>query len=142
ELFPDDVGNEESKGDGKLPIAGRVEKPWGHYSVIERGDGYQVKHIEVRPNQRISLQLHQRRCESWVIVQGVGMVTIGGFSREVKAFEKIFVPRGTQHRIENIGQRTLILIEVGHGDYLEEDDILRLQDDYGRVYVPGLEAVY
>jgi mannose-1-phosphate guanylyltransferase/mannose-6-phosphate isomerase len=109
-----------------------VERPWGCYKVIDSGPGYQVKQIVVDPGKRLSLQLHQHRAEHWVVVQGTARVTIGGENIVVAANESVFIPRLTPHRLENLGQEPLRIIETQTGAYLEEDDIVRLADDYWR----------
>jgi mannose-1-phosphate guanylyltransferase/mannose-6-phosphate isomerase len=109
-----------------------VERPWGRYTVMESGPGYKVKRIEVDPGQRLSLQLHHQRAEHWVVVQGTALVTIGQEVRPVSANESVFVPLHTAHRLENPGSEPLAIIEVQTGAYLEEDDIVRLADDFWR----------
>ena len=109
-----------------------VERPWGRYTVMESGAGYKVKRIVVDPGQRLSLQLHHQRAEHWVVVQGTALVTIGREVRPVGANESVFVPLHTAHRLENPGSEPLAIIEVQTGAYLEEDDIVRLADDFWR----------
>jgi mannose-1-phosphate guanylyltransferase/mannose-6-phosphate isomerase len=109
-----------------------VERPWGRYTVMDSGPGYQVKLIEVAPGKRLSLQLHQHRAEHWVVVQGKALVTIGADSRLVASNESVFVPPKTRHRLENPGPERLRIIEVQTGSYLGEDDIVRLADDFWR----------
>jgi len=107
-------------------------RPWGCWTVLGEGDGYKVKRIDVNPGHRLSLQLHHRRSEHWIVVSGTAKVTIGERIEYVHAQESTFVPAGTSHRIENPGPGSLTIIEIQSGTYLEEDDIVRLQDDYGR----------
>lgn len=109
-----------------------VERPWGRYTVMDAGPGYQVKQIEVDPGQRLSLQWHQFRAEHWVVVQGTARVTIGGDTRQVVSNESVFVPLKTPHRLENPGPDPVRIIEVQTGSYLGEDDIVRLDDDFWR----------
>lgn len=109
------------------------ERPWGAYWVLEDADTHKVKRIEVRPGQRLSYQKHAKRSEHWFIIKGTAKVTLDGQEFIRKAGEPIDVPAGTAHRIENIGQDVLTFIEVQYGSYFGEDDIIRLQDDYGRV---------
>lgn len=112
---------------------GRTEiRPWGQWTVLGEGDGYKVKRIEVNPGHRLSLQLHHRRSEHWIVVSGTAKVTIGDRIEYVHAQESTFVPPGATHRIENPGPHDLTIIEIQSGPYLGEDDIVRLQDDYGR----------
>jgi len=109
-----------------------VERPWGHYSVVEEGPGYKVKKIEVTPGSRLSLQMHQHRAEHWVVVQGTARVTIGTDVRLVTSNQSVYIPLRTAHRLENSTTEPLRIIEVQTGAYLEEDDIQRLDDDYSR----------
>jgi mannose-1-phosphate guanylyltransferase/mannose-6-phosphate isomerase len=109
-----------------------VERPWGAYTVIESGPGYKVKHILVEPGKRLSLQLHQHRAEHWVVVQGTALVTIGSQTRRLATNESIFVPPGTPHRLENPGPEPVRIIEIQTGASLEEEDIVRLADDFWR----------
>lgn len=107
-------------------------RPWGRWTVLGEGDGYKVKRLEVYPGHRLSLQFHHRRSEHWIVVSGTARVVIGERIQFVQAQESTFVPAGTSHRIENPGSLPLIIIEIQSGPYLGEDDIVRLQDDYGR----------
>ena len=108
-------------------------RPWGQWTILEEGKGYKVKRIEVRPGHRLSLQVHAFRSEHWVIVQGETLVTKGEESFTLKAHESTFIPQGTPHRLANPqGNGLLIVIEVQTGAYMGEDDIVRLEDDYGR----------
>ncbi|MGQ9920295.1 MAG: mannose-1-phosphate guanylyltransferase/mannose-6-phosphate isomerase [Desulfobacca sp.] len=117
-----------------------VFRPWGSYTVINEGPGYKVKKIVVHPGKRLSLQLHHQRAEHWVVVQGVALVTIGSAMREVHPNESVYVPVETPHRLENPGTQPLAMIEVQTGAYLEEDDIVRLDDDFWR-QPKGKEAI-
>jgi mannose-1-phosphate guanylyltransferase/mannose-6-phosphate isomerase len=109
-----------------------VERPWGRYTVMQGGPGYKVKKVVVDPGCRLSLQLHHRRAEHWVVVQGVALVTIGDKVSQVLPNQSVYIPLETAHRLENPGTEPLALIEVQTGDYLEEDDIVRLDDDFWR----------
>jgi mannose-1-phosphate guanylyltransferase/mannose-6-phosphate isomerase len=109
-----------------------VYRPWGSYTVINEGPGYKVKKITVLPGKRLSLQLHHQRAEHWIVVQGVALATIGTTVREVYPNESVYVPVETAHRLENQGSEPLAMIEVQTGAYLEEDDIVRLDDDFWR----------
>ena len=108
------------------------ERPWGNFTVLDEGDGYKVKRIEVLPGKRLSYQKHARRAEHWFIVRGEAKVTLDGREIKLNAGEYVDIPVGAAHRIENPGELKLIFIEVQRGDYLGEDDIVRLQDDFGR----------
>jgi mannose-1-phosphate guanylyltransferase/mannose-6-phosphate isomerase len=114
-----------------------VERPWGSYRVLAQGPCYKVKEIVVNPGKRLSLQLHQYRAEHWVVVEGTPMVTIDNETVAVPVNESVFVPLKTPHRLENSGQEPVKIIEVQTGVYLEEDDILRLDDDFWRVAGKG-----
>jgi len=108
------------------------ERPWGNYTVIDDAEGHKVKRIVVLPGRRLSYQKHSRRAEHWFVLQGEGAVTLDGARHIVGAGEAIDVPSGAAHRMENPGPVELVFIEVQHGDYFGEDDIVRLQDDFGR----------
>ena len=114
------------------PREARVERPWGYYQTLDRDDGYQVKRIVVKPGCRLSLQKHRLRSEHWVVVQGTANVTCDDEVRRLGRNESVFIPKGAAHRLENVGPDILHLIEVQCGEYLGEDDIVRLEDDYGR----------
>ena len=107
-------------------------RPWGTYESIHRGERHQVKHIVVRPGQRLSLQRHQHRAEHWVVVRGTARVVHGEETLILTENMSLFVGQGEVHRIENPGTEPLHVIEVQVGDYLGEDDIERLEDSYGR----------
>lgn len=107
-------------------------RPWGTFTVIDEGDGFKVKRIEVFPGKRLSYQKHSRRAEHWVVVQGTAKVTLDGREIVVEAGGAIDIGIGSAHRVENPGKQTLLFVEVQRGDYLGEDDIVRLQDDFGR----------
>lgn len=110
-----------------------VSRPWGTFESLARGAGFQVKRIIVKPGARISLQLHHRRAEHWVVVRGAARVTCGERQFVLRAGESTFIAMETRHRVENPGSEPLEFIEVQLGDYLGEDDIVRFADDYGRV---------
>ena len=107
-------------------------RPWGTYATLRREDGYQVKRITVEPGQKLSLQFHRKRAEHWVVIQGKAIVQIGDEEFETGPGEYRYIPLGEKHRLTNIGETELVLIEVQVGIYLGEDDIVRLDDDYGR----------
>jgi len=112
--------------------AGFESRPWGGFENIVEGGGYKVKRLTVEPGHRISLQRHRFRAEHWVVVEGSPRVIVEGKARRLKARGAVDVPRGAWHRIENPGRRPVVIIEVQHGPYLGEDDIIRISDDYGR----------
>jgi mannose-1-phosphate guanylyltransferase/mannose-6-phosphate isomerase-like protein (cupin superfamily) len=110
-----------------------VERPWGSYTVLEKGEGYKIKRVVLKPGARLSLQLHRRRSEHWVVVSGIAEVTRNGETYMVHTNESTYIPIHTKHRLENHGEIPLQIIEVQNGDYLEEDDIERFSDDYDRI---------
>lgn len=107
-------------------------RPWGTYTVLDEGARFKVKRIEVLPGKRLSYQKHSRRAEHWFIVEGQARVILDDNEIDLSPGEAIDIPKGSAHRIENPGSALLIFIEVQRGDYLGEDDIVRLQDDFGR----------
>ncbi len=109
-----------------------VHRPWGTYATLKQEDGYQVKRITVAPGQKLSLQYHHKRAEHWVVMQGRAIVQVGDDEYETGAGEYRYIPLGEKHRLTNIGDSELVLVEVQVGDYLGEDDIVRLDDVYGR----------
>jgi mannose-1-phosphate guanylyltransferase/mannose-6-phosphate isomerase len=118
---------------GFTELPATVHRPWGSYATLKQEDGYQVKRITVAPGQKLSLQYHHKRAEHWVVTQGRAMVQIGEQEMETGPGEHRYIPLGEKHRLTNIGDQELVLIEVQVGSYLGEDDIVRLDDDYGRV---------
>ena len=110
----------------------KVHRPWGSYQSLDMGERYQVKRIVVKQGGRLSLQLHHHRAEHWVVVRGTAQVTIGDKVQMLHENELVYVPSGSQHRLENPGKIDLELIEVQTGSYLGEDDIVRIADDYHR----------
>ena len=107
-------------------------RPWGRWEVLDTGDGFAVKRISVNPGAILSLQLHHHRAEHWVVARGQARVTRGDAVFEVKAGEHVHIPLETAHRIENPGAEIMEFIEVQTGDKLDENDIVRLEDRYGR----------
>jgi mannose-6-phosphate isomerase len=110
------------------------ERPWGNYTVLD-GDApdHKVKRLVVHPGKRLSYQRHSQRAEHWFIVSGTAKVTLDGEVRDVRAGESIDIPLRSAHRIANEGHEDVVLIEVQRGTYFGEDDIVRLEDDYGRI---------
>jgi len=109
------------------------QRPWGRFTVLDHGEAYKVKRIEVVPGKRLSYQKHACRSEHWMVVQGKGTVTLDGREVELRPGETIDVPVGAAHRIYNPGGSPLVFIEVQRGHYLGEDDIVRIEDDFGRI---------
>ncbi|MDR4464366.1 MAG: mannose-1-phosphate guanylyltransferase/mannose-6-phosphate isomerase [Nitrospira sp.] len=110
-----------------------VQRPWGSYTVLEEGPGFKVKRVTVNPGGRLSLQMHHQRSEHWVVIAGTARVTRDQEVFDLKVGESTGIPVKTKHRLENPGQETVHIIEVQNGPYLGEDDIVRFNDDYGRV---------
>jgi mannose-1-phosphate guanylyltransferase len=110
----------------------KVHRPWGTYTVLETGSRFKIKRIEVKSGGRLSLQMHRRRSEHWVVVQGRAHVVNGDREFDLDADQSTYIPAGTRHRLENAESGALVLIEVQTGEYLEEDDIVRFDDVYGR----------
>jgi mannose-6-phosphate isomerase len=107
-------------------------RPWGSYEVLEEAPTFKVKRIEVLPRKRLSYQKHSQRAEHWFVVAGTAKVTLDGNDISVRTGESIDIPIGCAHRVENPGDEDLVFIEVQRGSYLGEDDIVRLEDDFGR----------
>jgi mannose-1-phosphate guanylyltransferase/mannose-6-phosphate isomerase len=110
-----------------------VARPWGTYTVLEEGTGFKIKRIVVKPGQSLSLQMHHHRSEHWVVVSGAAKVTIDQQTSLVSPNQSTYIPIGARHRLTNPGVTDLIMIEVQCGSYLGEDDIVRFNDEYGRV---------
>ncbi|TNF54609.1 mannose-1-phosphate guanylyltransferase/mannose-6-phosphate isomerase [bacterium] len=107
-------------------------RPWGSYTVLEMGDRFKIKKIEVKPGAKLSHQMHHHRSEHWIVVAGTARVTNGDKVYDVHPNESTYIPMSTKHRLENPGKISLQIIEVQNGDYLEEDDIIRFDDAYQR----------
>jgi mannose-6-phosphate isomerase len=107
-------------------------RPWGTFTVLDEGEKFKVKRIEVLPGKRLSYQKHSKRAEHWVVVQGAAKVTLDDREIIVSTGEAIDIATGSAHRVENPGTDMLVFIEIQRGSYLGEDDIVRLQDDFGR----------
>ena len=122
-----------SKPEALIGDRARHYRPWGYYQSIDIGPSHQVKRLVVTPGQRLSLQKHRHRSEHWTVVEGVAEVTIDDKNLQVQPDESVYIPLGAVHRAANRGETPVTIIEVQCGDYLGEDDIIRLEDDYGRV---------
>ena len=107
-------------------------RPWGTFTVLDEGDNFKVKRIEVLPGKRLSYQKHAQRAEHWVVVAGTAKVTLNDEELTFQTGEAVDIPIGAAHRVANDGPETLVFIEVQRGKYLGEDDIVRLHDDFGR----------
>jgi len=107
-------------------------RPWGNYTVIHDRPNHKVKTITVEPMRRLSYQTHEKRSEYWVIVSGTGTVTLDGITSLAVGGDAFIIEQGIAHRIENPGTEPLVFIEVQLGVYFGEDDIVRIEDDFGR----------
>ena len=107
-------------------------RPWGSFTVLDKGEGFKVKRISVNPGHKLSLQYHHHRSEHWTVVQGEASVTLGEDIKQLKVNESIYIPLKEKHALANEGEELMQLIEVQVGDYLGEYDIVRLEDRYGR----------
>ena len=110
-----------------------AHRPWGTYTILEKNDKYKIKRIVVKPGKRLSLQKHFHRSEHWVVVEGTAIVTVGDKESVVRPNESTYIPIGDLHRLENPGKVDVVLIEAQVGEYLGEDDIVRIEDDFKRV---------
>lgn len=110
----------------------KVDRPWGTYDSIDKEQNFQVKRIVVNPGEKLSLQMHYHRAEHWIVVRGTGRVTCGENVFLLTENESTYIPMGEVHRLENPGKVPLEIIEVQSGHYLGEDDIVRIEDNYGR----------
>ncbi|MGI9228890.1 MAG: mannose-1-phosphate guanylyltransferase/mannose-6-phosphate isomerase [Gammaproteobacteria bacterium] len=127
------VSRLQQQGREQVESSPFVHRPWGGYESIQSGPGYQVKRLLVKPGKQLSLQLHHQRSEHWVVIRGTAMVTRGEEVRELGVNESVYIGVETKHRLANEGDEDLEVIEVQVGDYLGEDDIVRFDDDFGRV---------
>lgn len=108
-------------------------RPWGSYTILDEGPNFKAKRIEVLPGKRLSYQRHSRRSEHWFVTSGIAKVTLNGDEKLVTSGQAIDIPLGSAHRVENPhDDQLLVFIEIQTGDYFGEDDIVRLEDDFGR----------
>jgi mannose-6-phosphate isomerase len=117
----------------RYAVGESATRPWGTWEVLATGEGYTLKRIVVNPGQRLSLQYHRFRSEHWTVVQGVAEAQINGRVSALTAGESVYVHLGAHHRLKNISDTPLVMIEVQTGACLDESDIIRLEDDYARV---------
>ncbi len=110
-----------------------AHRPWGTYTILDESEGYKVKRIVVKTGKRLSLQKHHHRSEHWIVVSGTALVTNGTKEYTVRANESTYIPMGEIHRLENIGKIPLVMIEAQVGEYVGEDDIVRIDDDFKRM---------
>ena len=122
----------KKQGRAESEVHTKVYRPWGWYEGVERGDRFQVKQLMVKPGQKSSMQVHHHRSEHWIIVRGTAEVTLGETKTLLTEDQSIYIPLGVPHRIFNPGRIPMHFVEVQSGSYLEEDDIVRLDDQYGR----------
>lgn len=115
-----------------MPDPRSDERPWGHWETVLEAPSYKVKRVTVLPGKRLSYQTHARRAEHWFVVEGRALATLDGREVPLEPGGALDVPRGAAHRIANVGREPMVFIEVQRGEYLGEDDIKRLEDDYGR----------
>ena len=132
EQVKDVVARLNAQGQSEALTHRKVARPWGWYDSIDRGERFQVKRIGVKPGAALSLQKHHHRAEHWIVVKGTAEVTIGDRTFLLAENESTYIPIGQVHRLHNPGKMELEMIEVQSGSYLGEDDIVRLEDTYGR----------
>jgi mannose-1-phosphate guanylyltransferase/mannose-6-phosphate isomerase len=120
------------QGDKRAEIHRTAHRPWGSYTILEENQFYKIKRLTVKPKKRLSLQKHYHRSEHWVVVRGTARIVVDGEERILRNGESTYIPAGTIHRLENPGLIPLEVIEVQIGEYLDEDDIERFDDDFGR----------
>lgn len=107
-------------------------RPWGHYEILSEADDFKTKTITVLPGKRLSYQKHEHRAEHWFVVKGNGTVVLDGVDKGVQAGDSVDIAVGAAHRMWNTGDEELVFVEVQTGTYFGEDDIVRLEDDFGR----------
>ena len=108
------------------------ERPWGNFDVLLDVQGLKVKRLKIKPGQRLSLQLHRRRDENWFVVEGEGILTVGSVNTPIRANDTVDIKRYTAHSVECVSEASLVIVEIQTGK-CNEDDIVRLEDDYGRI---------
>jgi len=126
------VGALRAKGSRLVEAHLTVKRPWGSYTVLEEGPGYKIKRIEVPPAGKLSLQMHHHRSEHWVVISGTAQIQVGEAERLLYENQSVDIPKATVHRLSNPGKVPVEIIEIQSGPYLEEDDIVRFDDVYGR----------
>lgn len=108
------------------------KRPWGNWILLQNGENYKIKIITINPHQRLSLQFHKNRSEHWIVIEGTALITIDKQEYKAKCNDHFFIPAKATHRIANISDDILKIVEIQYG-ICEEDDIIRLEDDYGRI---------
>ena len=121
-----------SKKEPVPDYATKIIRPWGHFRRLDQCPGFAVKALLVKGEQRLSLQRHQHRAERWTVAMGYAIATVSGIKYSLTPGQTIFIPVGAPHRLANPAKEPLVVIEVWFGDRLDELDIVRLEDDYGR----------
>ena len=124
---------ESSSNLTKNHLSEKEYRPWGSFHIIAKGDGYQIKEMTINPGKKQSLQRHKNRSEYWQIINGTGMVYLEDSKFKLEKNDNIYIPKGDLHRLENIGENLLTLVEIQIGEKISEDDIERLEDDFGRI---------
>jgi mannose-1-phosphate guanylyltransferase/mannose-6-phosphate isomerase len=127
------VAELEAQGATEARTPARVHRPWGWYQTMDLGDRFRVKRIMVKPGRKLSLQKHHHRAEHWVVVKGTAEVTRDSEVILLRENESVYLPLGCMHRLANPGMIPVEIVEVQTGAYLEEDDIVRVEDDFGRL---------
>ena len=125
--------NSSSASPVRYVIGQRDSRPWGTWEVLATGDRYTLKRIQVLPGRRLSLQYHRHRSEDWTIVQGFAEVELDDVVHQMLPGKHIHIPVGALHRVRALGSEPLVFFEVQVGDVLDENDIVRISDDYGRL---------
>jgi mannose-1-phosphate guanylyltransferase len=122
----------KASGHDAYKLHREVHRPWGTFTILEEGEHFKIKRIVVKPKASLSLQMHHHRSEHWIVVSGTAKIINGESEELIRTNESTFIPSGTPHRLSNPGMIELVMIEVQSGEYLEEDDIVRFEDTYGR----------
>ena len=122
----------KASGHEAIKLHRTILRPWGAYTILEEGPSFKVKRIEVKPGASLSLQMHKSRSEHWVVVSGLALIVNGDKEMKLSTNESTYIPAGNKHRLSNVGEDILVMIEVQSGAYLGEDDIVRYDDQYGR----------
>lgn len=130
--FKELIGELEKENFKEVKLNKKVNRPWGQFKSVIEGDTWQVKRLEINPNESLSLQMHLHRSEHWVVVKGQAKIEINGEISFLNENESVYIPKGIKHRLSNQTENELILIEVQSGNYLGEDDIIRFEDKYRR----------
>lgn len=124
---------ESSSNLTKNHLSNKETRPWGNFHILAKGIGYQIKEINITPGKKQSLQRHKYRSEYWQIISGEGMVYLEDSKCKLEENDNIYIPKGDLHRLENIGNKILTLIEIQIGEEISEEDIERIEDDFGRI---------